>query len=69
MLSAILRFYNRATDALEMGVELKSLKAIEVKNEIARMKEIPENEFDSKFEGLMKNIDSQFDKIVKDVGK
>ena len=69
MLSAILRFNSRAADALELGVELKAIKGIAVRNEIARMKEFPENEFDSKFEALVKNIDSQFDKIVKDVGK
>ena len=37
MLSAILRFNSRAADALELGVELKAIKGIAVRNEIARM--------------------------------
>ena len=69
MLGAILRFNSRAASVLDQGVELKAIRGLEVRNEIARMKEIPESDLDKRFEGLIKNIDLQFDKIARETGR
>ncbi|MEK6958032.1 MAG: ATP synthase subunit A [archaeon] len=69
MLSTILRFYTRSADAIELGVQLKDIKTLKVREAIARMKEIPENEFEKKSSEIVSEIDSQFEKLVKGLGR
>ena len=69
MLKAILKFHEKTNGALDLGAELKEIKTLKVREEIARMKEIPENEFDSKVDAISANIDSQFDRLIKGLGK
>jgi len=66
MLKTILRFYNKSIDAIELGVQLKAVTALKVREEIARMKEIPEKDVDKKINAIDSEIDSQFEKIVKE---
>jgi len=66
MLKTILKFYDRAADALDLGVQLKTVLGLKVREEIARMKEIPEAEVQKKIDGIIGSIDSEFDKVVKD---
>ena len=65
MLRAILKFGERANASLEAGAELKAIRALKVKDEIARMKEIPENDFAKRIKEIEADIDSQFEKITK----
>jgi len=69
MLSAIMKFHERSSAALDAGVELKAIKGLKVIGEIARMKEIPEHEFDKKIGAVYANIDSQFSSLTKGMGK
>lgn len=68
MLKTILRFYDRSTAAVELGVRLKSIAELPVKNEIARMKEIPEAQAEKKISSIQSEIDAQFDKLVRERG-
>ena len=62
MLKNIMRFHERATNAVEMGVQLKSISAVKVRERIGRMKAIPE-EKQKDLEGIYKEIDSEFDSL------
>ncbi|RLG19647.1 V-type ATP synthase subunit A [Candidatus Micrarchaeota archaeon] len=62
MLKIILRFDERSHDALELGVQLKKILELKVKDKIARMKEIKEEEL-SKMKALLKEVDSEFDAL------
>jgi len=60
MLTAILRFYDEATAALKRGMlldEILNLKQIE---EVARMKDVPKNEFASYLERWLKELPAAF---------
>lgn len=65
MLKVILKFYDKMIDALDLGVQLKSIVGLKVRNDIARMKEINEKEFNKKSSEIMSEIDDEFSKIVK----
>ncbi|MCR4335181.1 MAG: V-type ATP synthase subunit A [archaeon] len=65
MLKVILKFYDKMIDALDLGVQLKSIVGLKVRNDIARMKEINEKEFNKKSSEIMSEIDAEFSKIVK----
>jgi len=62
MLKTILRFDERAHGALDLGVQLKRVLEMNVKDKIGRMKEVPESELD-KIKALMKEMDAQFDAL------
>jgi V/A-type H+-transporting ATPase subunit A len=66
MLKIILKFYERAVEAVEFGVQLKNITSMKVKEDIARMKEIPENEFEKRSAMISKEIDSQFEKAIRE---
>jgi len=69
MLKAILKFYNKAIDALDLGVQLKAVTSLKVRESIARMKEITENDVDKKIDAIMGEIDLQFDRMVKEAAR
>ncbi|PIT84214.1 V-type ATP synthase subunit A [Candidatus Micrarchaeota archaeon CG10_big_fil_rev_8_21_14_0_10_45_29] len=64
MLRNILHFHKRAIAAVELGVQLKAIIAMPVKEKIARMREIEEKDL-SKLEALYSQIDSEFDALDK----
>lgn len=66
MLKAILHFHEKALDAIESGTQLKAVTGLKVRDEIARMKEVPEKDFGKKAEEINSQIDSQFNKIVSE---
>jgi len=66
MLAAILKFNDKASEAIDSGVQLKAITALKVREDIARMKEIPEKDVDKRIEGITAEIDSQFDRIIKE---
>jgi V/A-type H+-transporting ATPase subunit A len=60
MLKTILKFHERASGAIDSGIQLKRFSELPVMHEIARMKEIEEKDTDKGIDGIMKNIDEQF---------
>jgi len=66
MLQTILRFYKRSQAAVDLGVQLKNINELTIKNDIARMKEIPEDQAEKKIKTIQSSIDSQFDKLVRE---
>lgn len=64
MLKNILHFYKRAVSAVDLGVQLKKIQSMPLKEDIARMKEVDEKNL-SKLEGLLSKIDKEFDTLDK----
>lgn len=64
MLRNVLRFHARAESALDLGVQLKRVLEVPVRERIGRMKETPEAEL-AKIEGLHGEIDGAFDALAK----
>ncbi len=62
MLKSILKFYDRAIGALELGVQPKKINDLPTKVRIGRMKEITNLK---DFEALHAEIDGDFDKLIK----
>ncbi|MCR4368682.1 MAG: V-type ATP synthase subunit A, partial [archaeon] len=69
MLLAILRFYDKAQDAIELGVQLKAITALKVRDDIARMKEITEKDMEKKIDSIIGDINTEFEKLVKSAGE
>ncbi len=69
MLKTVLKYYDRMIDALDLGVQLKTITGMKVRTSIARMKEVPEKEFNKKVEEINSEIDAEFDRIVKSAKK
>ncbi|MEM3399865.1 MAG: V-type ATP synthase subunit A [Candidatus Micrarchaeia archaeon] len=62
MLKTILHFYDMAMGAVERGVPFRIVASLEVRNEIARMKEIPEGEL-KRIDAISESINNGFSKI------
>jgi len=66
MLKIILHFHDKTNSALEGGVPLRKVLELTVREEIARMKEIPEKEYENKMSKMITGIDGQFEKLIKE---
>ncbi|MBI5553380.1 MAG: V-type ATP synthase subunit A [Candidatus Diapherotrites archaeon] len=64
MLKTILHYYARATQAVDLGTQLKSITNMKVRERIARMKEIPEDQFEGKFQEILSELDLAFDSLA-----
>ena len=64
MLKSILKFYERAMGALDLGIPLKKISNLDAAVQIGRMKEIPESEME-RFDALHKAIDNEFEEAIK----
>ena len=58
MLKSILHFYDRANDALNAEVPLDKVLGVKAKDEIARLKRVPEKDMEKAAEKLQKDIDA-----------
>jgi len=65
MLKAILDWYNGGVNALNNNVSYNQIIKMNVLSEIGRMKYIPEGEFNEKIKEIYKNIDTEFETLVK----
>ncbi|MBI2597620.1 MAG: V-type ATP synthase subunit A [Candidatus Diapherotrites archaeon] len=65
MLKTILKFHEKAASSLELGVALKAIKEMAVKERISRLKEVPENEMNNKNDEVLKEMELEFDRLVK----
>ena len=63
MLETILRFQEKAIVALERGAASSDLTDLKVKEEIGRMKFIPEDEFDASIKEIQDKIDKQTSEV------
>ncbi|MFQ5887324.1 MAG: V-type ATP synthase subunit A, partial [Candidatus Hydrothermarchaeales archaeon] len=65
MLEVMLKFYDASDDAVNEGVPAKELAELEVLDDIARLKYIPDKEFDAKVKDIATKIDDQ----IKAIGR
>ena len=59
MLATILKFHEAASAAVERGADVKDIAALAVKEEIARMKYIPEDEFEARVKEIQEKVVTQ----------
>jgi len=67
MLKAIMSFYDKAVASIDEGVPLKRVQDLGVVNEIARLKEVPEAQFEQKAAAVSKQMDSEFSALLEEV--
>jgi len=67
MLKAIMSFYDKAVASIDEGVPLKRVQDLGVVNEIARLKEVPEAQFEHKAAEVSKQMDSEFSALLEEV--
>ncbi|MBN2122624.1 V-type ATP synthase subunit A [Candidatus Micrarchaeota archaeon] len=65
MLRNIMRFYERAIGAVDLGIQLKTISGVKVREKVGRMKEIPEERLND-VEAIYKEIDREFDSLRKE---
>lgn len=65
MIETILMFYEYAKKAVEYGVPVSELRSLPVRYKIARMRDIPYEEFPEKIKKLKKEIEETFGKILR----
>ena len=59
MLATILKFHEAASAAVERGADVKEIAALTVKEDIARMKYIPEDEFEARIKEIQEKVVTQ----------
>jgi V/A-type H+-transporting ATPase subunit A len=64
MLQLILHFATRAKQAVELGVPLAKLLALNVREDLGRMRIVRSEEFDEVHTRIFKKIDEQFNAII-----
>lgn len=64
MLRNILHFNRQAQSAVDLGVQLKKISEMQIKEKLSRMKEIPEDKL-SDVEALYSKMDSEFEALAK----
>ncbi|MEM2963599.1 MAG: V-type ATP synthase subunit A [Candidatus Anstonellales archaeon] len=64
MLKNILHFHYRAMNAIDLGVSVKEISRLKVREKIARSKEIPNNQL-NELENILQQINLEFDSITK----
>ncbi len=67
MMKSIIMFYRRGKEAIEMGVPVERIRKLPVREKIARMKEIPNEGFESQFTEIWNQINREFDELIKEV--
>jgi len=67
MIRAILLFYEKGMEAIRKGIPMDKIRGLRCRAKIARMKEIPNIDFDDTFHGLFKEIEDEFNELMKEV--
>lgn len=65
MFEIVLKFYDKAVNAVEEGAPVNEVTQVPVRGEIARMKTIPEDQFEDKSEKIKQKIDSEIEEILE----
>ena len=63
MLKIIMKFYDEVKKSIESGIAASRITTLKVKDEIARMKYEPNQEFSKRYEELIKSIESEFESL------
>ncbi|WP_456483653.1 ATP synthase subunit A [Methanopyrus kandleri] len=66
MLKTILHFKERAEEAVDKGVPVDEILKLDVIDDIARMKVIPNEEAEEKIQEIRKKIDEQFEELIEE---
>ncbi|AAM02230.1 ATP synthase subunit A [Methanopyrus kandleri] len=66
MLKTILHFKERAEEAVDKGVPVDEILKLDVIDDIARMKVIPNEEAKEKIQEIRKKIDEQFEELIEE---
>ena len=64
MIDVIIHFYKQASDTLRLDADIRDIEAAEVKDSIARMKYIPQEEL-TKIDRIKKETEIQFSKLLE----
>ncbi|MCD6301294.1 MAG: V-type ATP synthase subunit A, partial [Staphylothermus sp.] len=65
MMKAIMMFYDYGLKALRRGITVEQMRQLKSRALIARMKEIPNTGFEPHFEELFKNIEKDFEELMR----
>lgn len=65
MFKIVLKFHDKCLEAVENGVPVDEITEVPVRGEIARLKNLPQEEFEDKAEEVDQQIDSQFKKLLE----
>jgi len=65
MLKIIMKFYQEVNKAIASGIMASRTAAVKVKDEIARMKYTPNQDFAQRYDELIKAIESEFESLRK----
>ncbi|MEM4634067.1 MAG: V-type ATP synthase subunit A, partial [Candidatus Anstonellaceae archaeon] len=68
MLKNIMRFHHRALAAVDLGIQLKRIAEMPIRERIARAKEIPEEKI-KEIENIGAEIDKAFDELAKSASR
>ena len=63
MLKIILRFHELASNHIAKGGSISEILKLSVKNDIARMKYIPNKEFEERYKEIIKKLDNEFSSL------
>ncbi len=66
MLELLLKFYNRSRDALSKKVYLDNILELEEREDLMRMRDIPEDEFSGKRDELSGRLDERFEELTQE---
>ncbi len=67
MMKAIMLFYELGKEAIEKGIPVEKLRSLKSRPKIARMKEIPNIDYDDQFKQLFEEIRNEFNELFKEV--
>ncbi len=67
MMKAIIMFYEYGLKAIQKGITVDQIKRLQSRVSIARMKEIPNMDFEGQFNALFNQIRREFETLIKEV--
>jgi len=65
MAKVILQWYDNAKEAIERGIAMEKVELMRIKDAIARMKYIKNEEFRAKYEDIMRDMKEEFEALMK----
>jgi len=65
MLRIMIKFYHLMKDAISKGTDFEKLKELKCREAIARMKTIPNEEYEEQFKRIEEDMEKEFEKLVK----
>jgi V/A-type H+-transporting ATPase subunit A len=68
MLKVMLKFYDRALDAVNEGISAKQITDLEVKDDLARLKYVPEDELSEAIKEVEGKIEEQIQSLTAGKG-